>query len=211
MTDTKAKLLAATVESLREDGIAGLSARAVAARAEVNQALVFYHFKTVPALVDAAVRASVDASVEFYRSRFAGVTSLLELLRVGRELHAREKAAGNVAMVAQLLAGAQRDDTLAASARYAMERWHAELEPTVRRLLTGSPLAQIADPAGLARAISSGFLGLELYEGVDAAGAAQALDALEQLGVLVEVVDELGTVARRAVRTKLRRARSSTR
>ena len=38
-------------------------------------------------------------------------------------------------------------------------------------LLAGSPLAEVADPAGLARAISAGFIGLELYEGVDPAGA----------------------------------------
>jgi AcrR family transcriptional regulator len=209
MSDTRAKLLTATAEALRVDGIAGLSARTIAARAGVNQALIFYHFKTVSALVDAAVRASVDESVEFYREQFAAVTSLVELLHVGRQLHERERAAGNVAMMAQLMAGAQQDETLAESAKYAMARWNAEIELTVRRLLKGSPLAEIADPAGLARAISAAFIGLELYEGADPAGAAAALDALEQLGVLIEVVDDLGAVARRAMRTRLRRARSS--
>ena len=90
-----------------------------------------------------------------------------------------------------------------------MSRWNAEIELTVRRLLKGSPLADLADPAGLARAISAAFIGLELYEGADPAGAGAALDALEQLGVLIEVVDDLGAVARRAMRTRLRRARSS--
>jgi AcrR family transcriptional regulator len=208
MTATRTKLLVAAAETLREDGISGLSARAIAGRAEVNQALIFYHFGTLPSLVDAAVRQSVDASVEFYRDRFASVTSLVELLRVGRELHEREQAAGNVAMMAQLMAGAQRDEVLAGAAKYAMARWNAEIETVVRRLVMGSPLAEVADSAGLARAISAGFIGLELYEGVDPAGAARGLDALEQLGLLIEVMDDLGAVARRAVRSKLRRARS---
>lgn len=57
----------------------------------------------------------------------------------------------------------------------------------------------------LAAAISAGFIGLELYEGADPDGAAQALHALQHLGVLVEVVDELGPIARRALRAKMRR------
>ncbi|SHG81916.1 transcriptional regulator, TetR family [Jatrophihabitans endophyticus] len=205
MSDTRARLLAAAAATLRDEGIAGLSARTVAARAEVNQALIFYHYKTLPGLVDAAVRTSVEDSVASYRARFAAVGSLVELLRVGRELHERERSLGNVAMMAQLLAGAQRDPVLAGAARHAMTRWNAEIEAVVRRVLAGSPLAEIADPAGTAAAISAGFLGLELYEGVDAAGATAALDALERLGALVEVVDDLGPVARRALRAKVRR------
>lgn len=209
MTDTRAKLLAAAADTLRFDGIAALSARTIAARAEVNQALVFYHFGTVAGLVDAAVRSSVDSSVGNYRARFAEVSSLVQLLRVGRQLHERERATGNVAMMAQLMAGAQRDPALAAVAAYAMRVWNDELETVVRRLMAGSPLAEIADVRGLARAISASFLGLELYDGVDADGAGSALDAIERLGMLVEVVDDLGPVARRALKSRVRRARSS--
>lgn len=209
MNETRVKLQAAAAETLRVDGMTGLSARSIAARAEVNQALIFYHYGTLAALVDTAVRASVDDSVAFYRERFAAVDSLIELLRVGRELHERERSAGNVAMMAQLMAGAQRDPVLAAAAGYAMQVWTGEIEAVVRRLLAGSPLAEITDAKGLAAAISAGFLGLELYEGVDAVGATAALDALERLGVLIEVVDDLGPVARRALRAKVRRARSS--
>jgi AcrR family transcriptional regulator len=209
MNATRAKLLTAATESLREDGIAGLSARAIAARAGVNQALVFYHFGTVAELVDAACRQAVDQSADFYREQLGAVSSLSELLTVGRELHERERAAGNVAIMAQLMSGAQTDDALAAAANYAMTRWSLEIETVVRRVLRGNPLADIADPAGVARAISAGFIGLELYEGVDAAGAALALSSLEQLGLLIDVIDDLGPVARRALRAKVRASRRS--
>jgi DNA-binding transcriptional ArsR family regulator len=53
--------------------------------------------------------------------------------------------------------------------------------------------------------VAASFVGIELYEGVDAAGAAAALDALEQLGVLVSALEALGPVAQRAVRHHLRR------
>jgi AcrR family transcriptional regulator len=202
---TKAKLMTAAVDALRENGIAELSARSVAGRADVNQALIFYHFGSVADLIDAACRDAVDSSVDGYRSEFAAVGSFVELLRLGRVLHERERASGNVAVMAQLMAGAQGNERLAATARYCLARWNSELETVVARLVEGSAFDGILEPAGLARAISSGFLGLELYEGVDRAGAEAALDVLERLGVLVEVVDELPPIAQRALRAKLRR------
>jgi AcrR family transcriptional regulator len=207
MNPTKAKLLAATVTSLREDGIAGVSARVIANRAGVNQALVFYHFGTLTELVVAAVHQAVDESADFYRAQLASVTSLRELLALGRDLHERERDLGNVAMMAQLMSGAQQDEALAVAARYAMSRWTSEIEIVVNRVLRTSPIAELIDAGGFARAVTAGFIGLELYEGVDPEGAAAALDALERLGVLVDVVDDLGPIARRAMLAKLRASR----
>jgi AcrR family transcriptional regulator len=202
---TRAALLDAAAGTLRDDGLAGLSARHVAARAGINQALIFYHFGSLLQLVDAACRAAVDASIHNYREQSAAAGTFGDLLTVGRELHQRERAAGNVAMMAQLMSGAQRNEQLATTARYCLARWNDELEAVVTRLLERSALAGLLDPAGLTRVITSGFLGLELYEGVDAAAAQHALNALERLGDLVEIVDELPPIARRALRTKMRR------
>ena len=202
---TRAALLEAAAGTLREEGLAGLSARHVAARAGLNQALIFYHFGSLTHLLDAACRAAVDASIHDYQEQFAAAGTFGELLAIGRELHQRERAAGNVAMMAQLMAGAQGNNQLAATARYCLARWNDELEAVVTRLLERSALAGLLDPAGLTRVISSGFLGLELYEGVDAAAAQHALNTLQRLGDLVEIVDELPPIARRALRTKMRR------
>lgn len=79
------------------------------------------------------------------------------------------------------------------------------LEPTVAALLDAGPLRGLVDPRGLVRAISSAFIGLELYESVDPAGASAALTSLQQLGTLLESIDGLGPVAHRAVRAQLRR------
>jgi AcrR family transcriptional regulator len=203
---TRESLQAAALDTLRTEGVAGLSARVVADRAGQNQALIFYHFGSVGGLVDAACRASVEQSTGRYRAELAAAASFGQLLDVGRRLHDQERELGNVRVMAQLLAGAQQDSALAETARFCLQRWHAEIEPTVRRLLTGSPLELIVEPSALARTISAGFVGLELYEGVDPDGARGAVDALQRLGVLVEAVDDLGPIARRALRTTLRRA-----
>jgi AcrR family transcriptional regulator len=205
VNDTKERLLRAAADALREDGVVAVSARTVAARAGVNQALVFYHFGTVGDLLRQAVVASVDEAVEDYRDQLAAVTSMADLLALGRALHARESERGNVAQMAQVLAGAQHDPALAAAGRHAMLRWSDEVEVVIRRVLASGPLADVVEPAGLARAIVAAFTGLELYDGVDAEGSASALAALEALGGLLEAVDELGPVATRAVRATVRR------
>ncbi|GIJ45705.1 TetR family transcriptional regulator [Virgisporangium aliadipatigenens] len=203
---TKERLIEGALVTLRKEGIAGVSARTIAATAGVNQALVFYHFGSVDELLAEACVAATTARLAAYRERFAAVRSMRELLDVGRALHEEERELGNVTILAQLLAGSQTDPKLAPATARALNMWTAEIETVLTRLLADSPVAEVLDPPGLARAVAAGFVGIELYEGVDRAGAEAALAALERLAVLVEVADSLGPVARRALRSKLRRA-----
>lgn len=206
-TLTKDKLVDAAIASLREDGIDAISARTVAARAQVNQALIFYHFGTLAGLIDAAVRISVDESRARYTAAFAAVASVAELLDVGGRLHEEERDRGNVAMMAQLMAGAQHDPQLATASRYAMSAWVGDVETALRRLLADSVLGEVVDAHGLACAVNAGFIGLELYDGVDPANAAAGLGALRELVGLADAVDRLGPLARRGVLAALRSGR----
>ncbi|MFF8555993.1 TetR/AcrR family transcriptional regulator [Streptomyces sp. NPDC015501] len=204
-SDTRTKLLEGALHTLAAQGIAKTSARSVAAAAGVNQALVFYHFGSVDALLAAACRYGAEQRVARHRDRFAAVTTLTELLRFGRELHEEEREGGHVAFLAQLLAGAQTQPRLAPATAAGLDLWTAEIERVLTRVLADSPLGEFADPVGLARAVTGAFVGLELYEGVDPQGAERAFGALEQLAALAGALDELGPVARRAVRHRLRR------
>lgn len=203
---TPEKLLDAAAAALAEDGLSGVSARTVAVRAGVNQALVFYHFGSVSGLLDAAVRRSVDDAVAAYHDRFSAVSSLAELLSLGRDLHETEKRAGSVQQMAQVLAGATRDESLAGAGRYAMDRWCAEIQAVLVRVLRPTPLQGLVDPADFARAVAAGFIGLELYDGVDPAAARSALASLEALGALVSAFDAVPAVAVRTVRSRARKA-----
>ena len=83
-----------------------------------------------------------------------------------------------------------------------MRAWNAEVESVVRRLLAGSPLAEVADARGGSPGRSApDFSGSNWYEGVDAERrAAPPWTRWSNLGLLIEVVDDLGLVARRALR-----------
>lgn len=205
MADTKQRLIDGAMAALREHGIAGVSARTIAAAAGVNQALVFYHFGSVDELLVVACQVASKARVEAYKDRFDAASSLRELLDVGRAMFDAERELGNVSVLAQMLAGAQTDPKLAEPTAAALRLWTTEIEGVLRRLLAHSPVAEIADIPGLTDAVAAAFVGLELYGGVDAAAAQRALSALDQLAVLVDVVDDLGPVARRALRARLRK------
>ena len=204
--ETKARIIDAALETVREEGIVGTSARAIARRGNFNQALIFYHFGGMESLLAETCRRSTERRVEVYRQRFATVSSLRQLLDVGREIHTTEKSEGNVAVLAQLLAAGQADPGLGKVTAEGLALWVVEIEAVLARLLPGSPLGDVADPASLARAVAAAFVGLELYEGVDPAAGTSALDALDQLGALLEVVEELGPLARRALRSYVRRS-----
>ncbi|MEV5969013.1 TetR/AcrR family transcriptional regulator [Streptomyces sp. NPDC051921] len=203
--DTRHKLLEGALRSLVEQGIAKTSARSVAAAAGVNQALIFYHFGSVDELLAAACRHGAEQRVARHRERLHAVGSLSELLAFGREMHVEERAAGHVAVLGQLLAGAQTHPRLAPATAAGLDLWIEEIEQVLRRVLAGGPLDGLVDPAGLARAVAASFIGMELYEGVDPDGAGAALDALEHLGGLLAALDELSPVAQKAVRYTLRR------
>ncbi|MEU4766071.1 TetR family transcriptional regulator [Actinosynnema sp. NPDC023794] len=206
MADTRQRLIDGAIETIRRHGITGTSARTIAATAGVNQALVFYHFGSVHELLEAACLAATEARVAPFAARLDEVADLRGLLDLGRRLHAEERSLGNVMVLAQMLAGAQADPELAEATSAALGLWIRPIERALDRLLADSPVADLVDTAGLSRAVCAGFIGLELFEGVDPAGAHAALDALERLAALVDVVQELGPVARRALHAKLRRS-----
>lgn len=186
--------------------MAGASARGIAAAAGVNQGLIFYHFGSVDGLVAEACRTASAARAAQFRDRLTAVRSFGELLAAGRDLHAEERALGNVRVLAQVLAGAQGDAVLADTAAASMRLWTAELAPVLDRLLADSPLRDLVDVPALTTAVAAAFIGLELFEAVDPAGAAAALDTLERLAILVDAVDDLDPVARRMLRRKLARS-----
>ncbi len=206
MTTTREKLLDATLRVVVGQGIAKASARTIATEAGVNQALVFYHFGSVDELLAAACEHGARQRIEAHRAALAAVTDVAGLVALARTIHAQEQAAGNVTLLGQLLAGSSSHPALGPATASGLRLWASEVEQVLSRLLDAGPLAGLVDVPGLARAISASFVGIELYDAVDPAGASDAFAALEQLAGLVGVLDRLGPVERAALRRRVRRA-----
>ena len=86
MRDTRATLIAAAIDTLRESGFAAASARRIAAKAGCNQALIFYHFGSVPDLLMAALEDVSARRMAAYRELLDRTGTLGELIDGAREV-----------------------------------------------------------------------------------------------------------------------------
>ena len=186
--DTRARIIAAAVETLNEVGIVGASARTIARNGEFNQALIFYHFGSVEGLLVAAAKMEGSARSARYAEKFGRVNTIAELVTIARSVHQQEQADGAVNVLSQLLAGSMSAPALRVGLLEAMTPWMELVEQAVRQVLGDGPLAAMAPVSDMAFAISSLFLGLELMTALDPSGqrATSLFDTVEALSAVVE-------------------------
>lgn len=201
--DTRDRLLAATVAVLAEVGIAGLSARVVGTRAEVNPALIYYHFDDLDGLLAEASRAAATARASTYADRLATVADLRGLAAAARALHAEEQANGNLAMLAQLLAGARTRPALVPVLEESFALLAAQVASTLDRVLANTPLESLLDTRQLARTVSAGFIGVELLDSVTTGDDAGLFDTLDALASIADAVLSAGTIPAALIRRRL--------
>src|SRR5947209_16710934 len=103
--DTRRRLVDAAIDSLREDGFSGASARTIAARAGCNQGLVFYHFGSVADLLLAALDEVSDRRLAEYGAAVDGVHSPKELVAVATDIFREDLEHGYVKVLAEMIAG----------------------------------------------------------------------------------------------------------
>jgi AcrR family transcriptional regulator len=175
--ETRSRIIAAALQALRDEGIAGLSARAVARHGGFNQALIFYHFGSVEGLLVAVARRESERRSALYAAALREVGSLPELVAVARRLHDEEFAAGSVAALTQMLAGAVGSDELARGIWGALEPWTSLVGETIERLLAGTPYRELLPAGDLTVAVTALFLGIELLTGLNPDARDQSLFA----------------------------------
>lgn len=188
--ETKARIVQATLRTLKSEGIVGTSARAIAREGDFNQALIFYHFGSVDDLVVASVAEMSRRRMENHRARLEQVTSFTEMIEVARELHADDLAADNMTVLTQAFAGAVGNKETGPKLYAELEPWSDLVAETIERVLADVPAAAVIDRKQIAQGISALFLGVELLEDLDPSKAnADALfNTLEGLARLVELI-----------------------
>ncbi|MDQ3981398.1 MAG: TetR/AcrR family transcriptional regulator, partial [Actinomycetota bacterium] len=103
---TRQRIMDAAIQTLREEGIAGTTARAIAQRGGFNQALIFYHFRSIPQLLMEAFSRTSDEQIARYEAAARDVSSLQDLVTIARRLHDEDLESGAVTAVVQLMAAA---------------------------------------------------------------------------------------------------------
>ena len=188
-SDTRAALVAAATEALAEVGFAGASAREIARRAGCNQALVFYHFGTVLDLLLAALDAVSERRLAAYAPLVGSSGSPADLVDALGEVVRADLASGDVAVLVEMVAGAQSVPGLGPRVAERLEPWRELAREAVRRAVAGMPFAALVPVEDLAHGVVAGVLGLELLATLDGdhdrAGA--LLDRLGGLAALAEL------------------------
>jgi AcrR family transcriptional regulator len=142
---TAQTIVKATLETVREEGFAGATSRAIARRGGFNQALIFYHFGSLESLLLASLRQTSEERLTRYRELVAPIESLSALVPAMADLWQEDKAAGHVRVVAQLVAGSANRPELAAAVVELTEPWIAFAQETFDRVLPpGLPTADLA-------------------------------------------------------------------
>ena len=142
---TAQTIVKATLQTLREEGFAGTTSRAIARRGGFNQALVFYHFGSLENLLVAALRETSEDRLRRYRDAVAPLETLEALVPVMADLWAEDREAGHARIVAQVVAGSANRPELGERVLELMEPWRALAEETLARVLpAGLPAADLA-------------------------------------------------------------------
>lgn len=184
---TRARILDAALQALRDEGIAGISARTIARHGGFNQALIFYHFGSVEGLLVAVARSESERRSALYAPALAEVSSLPELVAVARRLHDEEFQAGTVAALTQMLAGAVGSEELSRGIAESLRPWTALVGETIDRLLDDTPFGDLLPRDDLTSGVAALFLGIELLTGLDPDQASDSLfTTMETVATLID-------------------------
>lgn len=186
--ETRAALVAGAIKALREVGFAGASAREIAVRADCNQALVFYHFGSVTELLLAALDDVSARRLEAYTGLVDRASTLSELIDSARAIFAEDLDAGHVAVLVEMITGAQSTPGLGEQVAAKLAPWRDFAESAVDQALKGSPVALLLPAKELAHAVVAGFLGLELLASLDGDRAA-ALNLFDRGRLIAGLLD----------------------
>jgi AcrR family transcriptional regulator len=164
---TRAQLVDAAIETLKAEGFAGSSARAIAERAGLNQGLIFYHYGSVADLLLAALDAVSARRMEHYGAAIDRVGSPQQLVDVAMAIFREDLDAGYVAVLVEMIAGASSSPGLGPEVSARLEPWFTFAERAVATTVSGSPLHSVLPPGDVAYAIVALYLGLEMLTHLD--------------------------------------------
>jgi len=185
---TRAALIAAAAATLRESGFATASARRIASRAGCNQALIFYHFGSVPDLLVAALEDISARRMAAYRGLLDQAGTVSGLVDSAREIVMTDLDEGHVTVLVEMISGAHSVPGLGDRIAACLAPWREFAETAVRDVLAASPTASLLPAEEAAHAVVAGILGLELLASLDGdRGRALALfDRARTIGGLLD-------------------------
>jgi AcrR family transcriptional regulator len=185
---TRKQLVEATIETLKDHGFAGASARTIAERAGANQGLIFYHFGSVANLLLAALDAVSESRMKKYSSAVEGVRSPTELAEIATSIFREDLDAGYATVLVELIVGASSTPGFGAEVATRIDPWFAFARDAVDKVVDESPLSTLVPSEDLAHGVVAMYLGLEMLSHLsgDRAPALRLFSRVQQMATLIE-------------------------
>jgi AcrR family transcriptional regulator len=164
---TRGRIVDAALETLKKEGFADATSRAIARRGDFNPALIFYHFGSLDDLLLAALDRTSQERLERYREAIAGAQTVEGLVAAATEVYAEDRDSGHMSVVAQMIAASIARPELAPAMISRMEPWIDLAEEGLGKLLTRLDAPQLLPRRELAYAFVTFYLGVNLLIHLD--------------------------------------------
>jgi AcrR family transcriptional regulator len=190
LSGTKLQIVEAALQALKTRGYAGASARAIAHEGGFNQALIFYHFGSVRALLLAALDLISDRRMNEYGPALGAAGTVPELARLARTIFDEDLERGNVTALGEMVSGGVSDAELGAEVAARIEPWIGMVQRKLEQLLAGSPLGALDLSGELAFGIVAAYFGVDMLSHLqrDRSRAEALLDLFTRLATLADAV-----------------------
>jgi len=164
---TRRLLVDAAIETLKSEGYAGASARAIAERAGSTQGLIFYHFGSVVSLLLAALDSVGAARLEQYGESVTNVVTPSELVDAATDIFRKDLDAGYITVLVEMISGASSTPGLGAEVAARIGPWKEFAQTAIENSVGDSPLGTVLPSKDVAHAIVALYLGLEMLSHLD--------------------------------------------
>ncbi|MGI9032892.1 MAG: TetR/AcrR family transcriptional regulator [Acidimicrobiales bacterium] len=164
---SRERIVDAALATLKAQGVAGASARAIAGTGGFAQALIFYHFGSVNELLLAALEETGRRRMGHYRKLVGEAKELPDLVRAASEVYREDLEAGHLTVLAAMIAASVTSPDLGPRVTACLRPWLELTEEVVARGADLLPVPDLVGPADAAVAIVALYLGLELLTHLD--------------------------------------------
>jgi AcrR family transcriptional regulator len=199
LSDTRARVLDATLACLVRHGYGGTTARAIAQTGGFAPGVIYYHFTDLDDLLVATLAHTSQARLARSRAVLAGIDRAAPAVRLLRGLYDEDTETGHIAAIQEIYAGARPGSRLAGQLAAETRCWEELAQELVTELLRGKPLAAAVRVPVVAAAAVAFYLGMETLTRLD--GDRSRPDAIfDQAARLAAIFDAIPRTRRPARR-----------
>ena len=177
------RIAEAALQTVRAEGYTGVSIRAIAAAGSFSPALILYHFGSVDGLLLAVLDRVSGERLARYQARLHDVSSLATLAAAMEELYGEDLQLGQLTAVQEIVGAMAFDPQLGPEIASRMQPWMTFAEQLAARIVAGSALAGLVDPAVVGSAVIALYMGLEIVarmQGGDTSGSRALVATLSE-------------------------------